>query len=193
MLVWLRIPLQIHPAPSPAYRWLCLHCVKCVITHFGVRVLPSAWLDVRTSTAHPLVHTDEVSTWLPKLRTLALGNNAITMTVYLAIQSIIGLPSLQMLDLSGNALSGELYDVFNLYYCEGGSLGGCESALRSSRAISLTTLLLAANEIEGTLEAVPLPESLSVLSVSNNQLQGAVPEDYSQLSVFFAGETLVYC
>lgn len=181
------------PSPLTVMPMVVLTCVKCIIIHCDVRMLPSAWLNARTSTTHPVVHIDEVSTWLPKLRTLALGNNAITMTVYLALQSIIGLPSLQTLDLSVNALSGELDDVFDVYHCDGGSLGDCESALRSSRAISLTTLLLAANEIEGTLEAVRLPESLFVLSVSNNQLQGPVPEDYSQLSVFFAGETILYC
>ena len=154
------------------------------------RSLPSSWVEVNTSKSHPLVHVNEGSSWLPNLRTLILRSNKLTMTVYYALQSVIALPSLQTLDLSGNVLSAELSAAFDLYYCDGGSLDKCGFARRSSRVSPLTTLLLEANAIEGVLEAGALPQSLSVFSVSENQLYGPVPEDYSQLSVFLAGEIL---
>ena len=111
------------------------------------------------------------------------------MTVYAALQSVIGLPSLQVLDLSGNALSGDPEGSFDLHYCEGGSLSACDTTALESRVSSLAILLLASNLIAGELEEDSLPRSLSVLTLSENLLHGPVPDDYSQLSVFFAGET----
>ncbi|CAN0437806.1 unnamed protein product, partial [Laminaria digitata] len=132
--------------------------------------------------------------WLPELRTLDLGGNNIVMTVYAAMQSVVGLPSLQVLDLSSNALTGNLEGSFDLHYCdfdEGGSLSGgggggtCNTAVTKTRSSSLVIVLLASNLIGGGLEADSLPRSLSVLTLSDNLLHGPVPEDYSQLSVFF--------
>lgn len=151
------------------------------------RTLPSAWLEVNSSDTRPLVHSGEVSAWLPELRTLALSNNNITMSVYLALQSVISLSSLQTLDFSGNALSGNMEGSLEAYYCEGGDLNACDTAILSTRSV-LTILLLASNFIEGGLQADALPRSLFVLTLSENMLYGPVPEDFSQLSVFFAGE-----
>lgn len=153
--------------------------------------MPSEWLSVNGSTSRPPVHSNEVSTWLPKLRTLTLGGNNIAMPVYQALQSVIGLASLQVLDLSGNALTGELEGSFEMLYCDGASLDACDSATTAVKtgASLMAIVLLASNSIEGGLEeAHALPRSLSVFSVSGNLLEGPVPEDYSRLSVFFAGE-----
>lgn len=153
------------------------------------RTLPSAWLDTSSSsTAHPLVHLNEVSSWLPELRTLALGGNDITMPAYHAIQSAIGFASLQLLDLSGNALSGNMEHAFDLYHCEGGILGSCDSTATKTGASDMAIVLLASNRIEGALDETLLPGSMSVLTVSDNLLHGPVPDDFSQLSVFMAGE-----
>lgn len=158
------------------------------------RTLPASWLDdvkssSSSSTSHTLVHSKQVSSWLPELRTLALGSNNITMTVYRALQSVITLPSLQSLDLSDNVLSGTLEGSFELYYCAGGSLDDCDSAELKTGASTVAVLLLASNFIEGGLEKVDtLPRSLSVFTISDNLLHGPVPEEISQLSVFFAGE-----
>lgn len=135
------------------------------------------------------MHSTQVSSWLPELRTLALGSNNITMTLYRALQSIITLPSLQMLDLSDNVLSGTLGGSFELYYCAGGGLDDCDSAELKAGASVMAVLLLASNLIEGELEKVDtLPRSLSVLTLSDNLLHGPVAENFSQLSVFYAGE-----
>lgn len=152
------------------------------------RTLPSAWLDVRSSTARPLVHSDELSSWLPELRTLALGDNAIAMPVYHAIQSVVGFESLQTLDLSGNTLNGDLVQSFELHYCEGGGLGTCDSTTFKTGASNMAIVLLASNLIEGGLDAISLPRSLSVLTVSDNMLHGPIPDGFSQLSVFKAGK-----
>lgn len=152
------------------------------------RTLPSAWLDTGSSTAYPLVHSNEVSSWLPELRTLALGANDITMPAYHAIQSVVGFASLQVLDLSGNALSGNVEHAFDLYHCEGGSLGSCDSTATKTGASDMAIVLLASNRIEGALDETLLPGSMSVLTVSDNLLYGSVPDYFSQLSVFMAGE-----
>lgn len=152
------------------------------------RTLPSAWLDITSSASRPLVHSNEVSSWLPELRTLALGGNDITMPVYDALQSVIGFSSLQVLDLSGNALSGDMEHSFDLHYCEGGSLGSCESTATKTGASDMAIVLLASNRIEGGVGAILLPRSMSVLTVSDNLLHGPVPDDFSQLSVLMAGE-----
>lgn len=152
------------------------------------RTLPSAWLDTSSSFSHPLVHSNEVSSWLPELRTLALGGNDITMPAYDAIQSVIGFASLQVLDLSGNALSGNMEHSFDLNFCEGGNSVSCDSTAISTGASDVVVLLLASNRIDGGLDAISLPGSLSVLTVSDNLLHGPVPVEFSQLSVFMAGE-----
>lgn len=110
------------------------------------------------------------------------------MPAYDAIQSVIGFASLQVLDLSGNALSGNMEHSFDLYYCEGGSLGSCDSTATKTGASDIAIVLLASNRIEGGLDTVLLPRSMSVLTVSDNLLNGPVPADFSQLSVFMAGE-----
>eukprot|EP00752_Nemacystus_decipiens_P005285 g4793.t1 len=149
--------------------------------------LPSAWLDTATSTAaHPLVHSSEVSSWLPELRTLSLGSNDIAMPAYNAIQSVIGFASLQVLDLSANALSGSMEHAFDLHHCEGGSLGSCDSTVTKTGASDMAIVLLASNRIEGTLDETLLPASISVLTVSDNLLYGPVPNGFSKLSVFMA-------
>lgn len=173
------------------------------------RALPSEWLKVNdtsttgsvTSTDYPLVHSAEVSTWLPELRTLSLSDNNITMTVYRALQSVIGMVSLQTLDLSNNALSGVLKGSFEQHYCGEGVSGGgssnrysnCDSVSVTIGASMLAILLLSSNDVEGELEDnedndITLPVSLSVLTVSDNSLYGSVPEGFSQLYVFFAGK-----
>ncbi|CAM9441770.1 unnamed protein product, partial [Pylaiella littoralis] len=148
--------------------------------------LPPEWLDVESSTSSPLVHSKEVSSWLPELRTLALGDNAITMPVYHALQSVISFASLQVLDLSGNALTGDMEQLFHLHYCEGGSLDACDSTASKAGGSSLVIALLTSNEIDGGLQDDSLPRSLSVLTLSDNLLHGRVPDDFSQLSVFLA-------
>lgn len=152
------------------------------------RTLPSAWLNTRSSTTRPLVHYNEASFWLPELRTLALGGNDITMPAYHALQSVIGFTSLQVLDLSGNALSGNMEHSFDLHYCEEGILNSCDSVATTTGASDLAIVLLASNRIEGGLDSIFLPRSMSVLTVSDNLLHGPVPGDFSQLSVFQAGE-----
>ncbi|CAN0050348.1 unnamed protein product [Ectocarpus sp. 6 AP-2014] len=148
--------------------------------------LPSAWLEVVSSTSYPLVHSREVSVWLPELRTLALGGNAITMPVYHALQSVIGFESLQVLDLSNNSLDGTVGQYFELHSCAGGSLDECDSITVKTGASNLAILLLSSNSIEGELEAHSFPRSLSALTVSDNLFTGPVPEDCAQLSVFLA-------
>lgn len=130
----------------------------------------------------------EVSLWLPELRTLALRGNAIAMPVYDALQSVISFASLQVLDLSGNALSGDMEQIFRMHYCEGGGLSACDSTASKVGGSSWAITLLSSNEIEGGLEENSLPRSLSVLTVSDNLLHGPVPDDFSQLSVFMAGK-----
>lgn len=110
------------------------------------------------------------------------------MPAYDAIQSVIGFASLQVLDLSGNALSGNIENAFDLHYCEGGSLGSCDSTATKTGACDMAIVLLASNRIEGRLDEIVLPGSVSVLTVSDNLLHGPVPDDFSQLSVFMAGE-----
>lgn len=164
------------------------HYRNFVVCIKNFRTLPFAWLDVNSSTSYPLLHYTEASHWLPKLRTLSLGSNNIDMTVYRALQSIVGFSSLQALDLSHNALTGELRGSFDRYYCEGGGLNACNSAVVKTGASLLAIVLLASNFIEGGLKVEALPRSLTVFTVSDNLLQGPVPEDYSQLSAFFAGK-----
>lgn len=161
------------------------------------RILPWGWLDLNdtaASSSYPLLHSEEFSTWLPELRTMYLRNNNITMTVYQALQSCIGLRSLQSLDLSNNLLTGTLEGSFDWYYCQadgsGNSGSDCVTAVaRSSTSSVLAILLLGSNFITGELgkEGI-LPPSFSVLAVSDNVLYGPVPDDFSQLTVFFAGE-----
>ena len=110
------------------------------------------------------------------------------MPVYDAIQSVVGFESLQTLDLSGNILNGDLEQSFELHYCEDGDLGTCDSTAFKTGASNMAIVLLASNLIEGGLDAMSLPRSLSVLTVSDNMLHGPVPDDFSQLSVFMAGE-----
>lgn len=110
------------------------------------------------------------------------------MPVYDALQSVISFASLQVLDLSGNALSGDMEQLFHLHYCEGGSLGACASTASKTGGSTMVIALLTSNTIEGGLETNSLPRSLSVLTVSDNLLHGPVPDDFSQLSVFMAGE-----
>lgn len=110
------------------------------------------------------------------------------MPAYDAIQSVISLASLQVLDLSGNALIGNMENAFDLYYCEGGSLGSCDSTATKTGASDMTIVLLASNRIGGGLDGMSLPGSVSVLTVSDNLLHGPVPDYFSQLSVFMAGK-----
>lgn len=162
------------------------------------RMLPSEWLDLNdtaASSSYPLLHSEEFSTWLPGLRTLSLGSNNITMTVYQALQSCMGLQSLQSLDLSNNVLTGTLEGAFDWYYCQeddsgnSGSSAYVTEALRSSTSVVLAILFLGSNFMSGALEEESaLPSSLSVLTVSDNLLYGPVPDDFSQLAVFFVGE-----
>lgn len=109
------------------------------------------------------------------------------MSVYLALQSVIGFTSLQMLDLSGNFLDGSMDQSLDLHFCDGIGVDACDSTGVKTGASAIAIVLLASNLIEGGLTS-SLPRSLSVLTVSDNQLSGPVPEDYSQLSVFMAGE-----
>ncbi|CAM9498693.1 unnamed protein product [Scytosiphon promiscuus] len=148
--------------------------------------LPSAWLGVSSSTSFPVIHTEEIHPWLPELRTLAVGSNAITMPVYLALQAVIGFASLQVLDFSGNVLSGSMDQSFDLHFCDAAGSDPCESTVVKTGASAMAIVLLASNLIDGELEAISLPKSLSVLTVSANLLHGPVPEGYSQLAVFMA-------
>lgn len=113
------------------------------------------------------------------------------MTVYHALQSVTSLSSLQTLDLSENALSGDFEGCFELRYCEENdsllSPNACDATIVKTGASVLAVLLLASNVIEGELKEGALPSSLSVMTVSDNFLHGPVPDDFSQLSVFFAG------
>eukprot|EP00903_Cladosiphon_okamuranus_P019409 g17845.t1 len=180
-----RNELSVFPASWGAEAW-SLQQLSLQLNNIS-GTLPSAWIaDTSSSTSHPLVHSNEVSSWLPELRTLALGGNNITMPAYDAIQSVIGFASLQVLDLSGNALSGNIENAFDLHYCEGGSLGSCDSIVAKTGASDMAIVLLASNRIEGRLDEIVLPGSVSVLTVSDNLLHGPVPDDFSQLSVFLA-------
>lgn len=99
-----------------------------------------------------------------------------------------------MLDLSENALTGTLEGAFDLYYCEESTNSGvCRTAGFKVGASTLTVLLLSSNYISGGLTEIveTLPLSLSVLTASDNLLEGLVPEEFSQLVVFFAGEECV--
>ncbi|CAN0004076.1 unnamed protein product, partial [Hapterophycus canaliculatus] len=148
--------------------------------------LPSTWLDVSSNTSFPAIHVDETHPWLPELRTLAVGGNAITMSVYQALQSAISFASLQMLDLSSNILSGSMDQSFDLHYCDGVGSDACDTTVVKTGASTMAIVLLSSNLIEGELRTSSLPRSLSVLTVSDNLLIGPVPEDYAQLSVFMA-------
>lgn len=110
------------------------------------------------------------------------------MSVYHALQSVISFGSLQVLDLSGNALSGDMEQLFHLHFCKGGNLSACDSTTSKAGGSNLVIALLTSNIIEGGLEDNSLPRSLSVLTVSDNLLHGPVPDDFSQLSVFMAGK-----
>lgn len=154
------------------------------------RSLPAGWLGVNDTKSYPLVHVAEVSTWLPGLRTLSLGSNNIDMTLYDALQSIVGLASLQTVDFSNNTLSGTFEESFTMYYCQEGTSGACDSAGVKTGASSLTILLLASNTISGELQMETLPASLNVLTASDNLLEGRVPDSFSQLLAFFAGKLI---
>lgn len=164
----------------------------CCMVFECERSLPGGWLDVNGSKSFPLVHVSEVSSWLPELQSMSLCNNRINMTAYHALQSVIGWPSLQILDLSNNELSGTLEGSFERHYCQEGGGGACEFSGIKMGASVLSIVLLASNVITGELLDVTLPPSLSVLSISGNMLHGSLPGGYAQLLIFFAGGEMNY-
>ncbi|CAN0377750.1 unnamed protein product, partial [Discosporangium mesarthrocarpum] len=52
----------------------------------------------------------------------------------------------------------------------------------------LNVLLLGSNKLSGELGGGALPRHLDILTLSDNRLQGPIPEDYGRLHVFHAGE-----
>ncbi|CAM6011110.1 unnamed protein product [Sphagnum balticum] len=71
---------------------------------------------------------------------------------------------LQHLDLSGNALSGQITDIFNSIF------GG-----QNRKSISLQILDLSSNQMSGIIPKMPLATShLTQLNISNNQLDGTL-------------------
>ncbi|CAM6033277.1 unnamed protein product [Sphagnum compactum] len=79
------------------------------------------------------------------------------------------IPNLQMeflqhLDLSGNALSGQITDIFNSIF------GG-----QNRKQISLQILDFSSNQLSGIMPKMPLPTShLTQLNISHNQLDGTL-------------------
>ncbi|KAH8955717.1 hypothetical protein BDL97_07G002000 [Sphagnum fallax] len=71
---------------------------------------------------------------------------------------------LQHLDLSGNALSGQIADIFNSIF------GG-----QNIKKLSLHILDLSSNQLSGVMPKMPLPTShLTQLNISHNQLHGTL-------------------
>ncbi|KAH8955712.1 hypothetical protein BDL97_07G001900 [Sphagnum fallax] len=79
---------------------------------------------------------------------------------------------LQHLDLSGNALSGQLADIFNSIF------GG-----QNRKTLSLHILDLSSNQLSGIVPKMPLSTShLTQLNISHNQLHGTLDAFFGSLT-----------
>lgn len=127
----------------------CPHKIPC-------SALPDAWLEANdSSSANPPVHLQSLSPWLPELRSLLLGGNSMNATGYAVLQTVANWRSLQLLDLSDNALTGPVEDALTLYYyCDGSGGTGCGGSISSVAAPLLRVLKLDGNDLTGETEKI---------------------------------------
>lgn len=115
------------------------------------RSLPIAWLEVNDSMTYPLVHLQQVSGWLPELRSMLLGGNYLNSTAYTMIQTMATFKSLQTLDLSENALTGSVEAALDIFYCDGSEgFSGCAGNISGVAAPLLRVLKVDGNNLTGT-------------------------------------------
>ena len=80
-----------------------------------------------------------------------LGANDMSSTGYSALQTVVRWRSLQILDLSDNALTGSVEDALTLYVCEGLGSAECGANTSSVGAPSLRVLKLDGNALTGEM------------------------------------------
>lgn len=122
------------------------------LSHTPHSSLPSAWLETNsssTSDSSLVVHLRPESLWVPNLRTLKLRGNSLNTTAYAALQTVIGLQSLQTLDLGENSLTGSIEDALTLYYCIGTGRVGCGDRATGVGGALLRVIALDGNELTG--------------------------------------------
>lgn len=111
---------------------------------------------VENGYTYPVVHLAPESSWLPELRTLILRGNALNATVYVTLQTVVALKSLQTLDMGKNALTGSVEDVLTLFYCNtdasaGGNSSACDEEATGTAGPLLRIVALDSNDLTGAL------------------------------------------
>lgn len=112
---------------------------------------------------------------LPQLVRLFLSGNSLSGTVQLGIYS-----KLMVIDLSDNKFSGPILPPFpeslsHVDFSGNAFSGNIPEEL--GQATGLKTLDLSRNKLEGPIPAMPLVVSLSILRLSDNMLTGQIPSE----------------
>jgi hypothetical protein len=145
--------------------------------------LPDAWVEVEDGAAKPLVHNSTHSVIFADLQALFLGNNSISQDAYSVLQTALGWPSLSVLDLRGNRLTGSIDDAFDFFYLD---VNG--TVRQRSAGEQLSILSLGSNTIEGDMpnDFNLIGSMLAALDVEHNDLSGNVPAEAGNLRAFLA-------